>query len=75
MTARAKWAQRLPLPCLRCGETVWPHDDWHIGHRYPRSTYPELTNVESNQWPEHASCNTAGGATIPTPPTVNRRPW
>ena len=72
---RAEWATQLPLPCLRCGELIQPTDEWHIGHRYPRAIYPELAWVSSNQWPEHASCNLAGGTSLPSPPTVDRRPW
>jgi len=76
MTSRARWVRQLPVPCLRCGEPVWPHDEWHIGHKIPRSVDPALALDPANQWPEHASCNTSAGATVPAPRTpVSRRPW
>ena len=75
MDRRQAWAMRLPLPCLRCGELVTVLDDWHIGHRIPRSVAPELTWDEDNTWPEHAACNLAAGATTPVAPRVVRRAW
>lgn len=72
---RKQWAQQLPLPCLRCGEMVYRHQVWHVGHRIPRSLRPDLQWEQENQWPEHATCNLAGQTSIPTTPTVDRRPW
>lgn len=34
---RALFAQRLPLPCSRCGQPVESWHDWHLDHTTPRS--------------------------------------
>lgn len=57
---RQRWAARLPLPCLRCGQQVQPWDAWDLDHATARA----LGGADEDTWPSHASCNRADGAKL-----------
>ncbi len=61
--ARAYWRKRLPLPCWRCGRPVTDDQAWHVGHLTDRALGGHTTD-RSNQWPEHARCNTSAGGKL-----------
>lgn len=71
--ARAYWRPRLPVPCCRCGRTVY-HDDrkpaggWHVDHYpIPRSAGGTETR------PAHDLCNTSDGGKVGAAITNSRR--
>jgi len=55
---RAAWSNRLPVPCVRCGNPVEPGSNWHLDHPVPR----EAGGRDSEARPAHAACNLAAGA-------------
>lgn len=54
---RAQWVPIVNaggVRCWRCGESIAPYSNWHLGHSdWEPGVY---------RGPEHASCNTSGAA-------------
>jgi 5-methylcytosine-specific restriction endonuclease McrA len=74
-SARAHWAQRLPLPCHLCPGMVTPDQAWVVEHMVPRSQGGDPLD-RTNQWVSHRSCSDRSGGALrqrfqptgPTPP-------
>jgi 5-methylcytosine-specific restriction endonuclease McrA len=72
MALRARVAATLPQPCSRCGQPVWPEQDWHLDHTVPLAHGAAPFDPEA-LWPAHARCNTTAGATAAGTPASRRR--
>ena len=63
---RARFAELLPLPCLRCQLPVEAWHRWHLDHALPQVDYPEARWDVEQLWPSHASCNERHGQALAT---------
>lgn len=61
--ARARWKERLPLPCWHCKRPVLPDHPWVVEHIIPRSLGGDLTDV-NNQWVSHRICSDRSGSKV-----------
>lgn len=57
---RARWQQRLPYPCFRCGQLIQPWDTWDLDHRTPRA----LGGSNADTAPSHTTCNRKAGGEL-----------
>lgn len=68
---RAQIKPQLPLPCIDCGNPVFPEDDWQVGHRTPASVGGRPTTA--NTGPTHTRCNRKAGGKLGAAKTNGRR--
>src|SRR3954466_3669485 len=57
---RARWAERLPYPCARCGEVINPGDLWDLDHLKPLA----LGGTDDTARPAHVRCNRRHGSQL-----------
>ena len=54
---RQSWARLLPMPCCRCGQSVYADDDWQLDHLHPVA----LGGGPDTARPAHRDCNARAG--------------
>lgn len=57
---RVGYGARLPVPCWRCGEMIWPGDAFDLGHVHDRA----LGGGDDDLAPEHRACNRSAGGRL-----------
>jgi hypothetical protein len=64
-------AGQLPLPCVNCGNPVFPDQSWQVGHRIDAARGGEATIA--NTGPSHTSCNRKAGGKLAARITNSKR--
>ena len=61
---RRQLAKTLPTECFRCGQPVYPDDQWDVDHVIPMSEDLDLMDDITNCAVSHRSCNSKHGAML-----------
>ena len=62
---RAMLAATLPAPCIRCGQTIQPTDQWDTDHIIGRVLIPRADWYNPDMvGPAHATCNRRAGQLV-----------